>query len=126
MLWNSSCNLLIVNTKKESNSPADEEYALETFKDRLQERFKNDLIEIKIFGSKARGDFRADSDIDILITLKNSNWRRTDVVYEIASDILLETGIYISPKVFSEDMLKKNRDMNTTFIQNIIRDGVPI
>jgi predicted nucleotidyltransferase len=37
----------------------------------LKERFGDDLISIAVYGSVARGDYRNDSDIDLLIIARN-------------------------------------------------------
>jgi predicted nucleotidyltransferase len=36
----------------------------------LKEKLGNDIITIRLFGSKVRGDFGKDSDIDIFILIK--------------------------------------------------------
>ena len=37
----------------------------------LKEKFGDDLISIAVYGSIARGDYRNDSDIDLLIIARN-------------------------------------------------------
>lgn len=37
----------------------------------MKEEFKDDLISVVLYGSVARGDNRNDSDVDLLIIIKN-------------------------------------------------------
>ena len=66
-----------------------EEQALEKFKMWLKEVLSADLLEVRLFGSKARGDARKDSDIDVLVVISSDDWRVCDAVYSIVTDILL-------------------------------------
>ena len=53
-----------------------------------------------LFGSRARGDFRADSDADVAILLRGPQGAFLDTkldLADIAYDVLLETGIRIQP-----------------------------
>ncbi len=105
---------------------AQEKAALKEFKAKLQEVLGAKLIELRLFGSKARGDDRADSDIDVLVIVGSDDWRISDVVYGVATDILLQTDISISPKVISENLLKQLQKEDTFFLRNISRDAIAI
>jgi len=72
-----------------------------------------------LFGSKARGDDRPDSDIDVLVIVTTDDWRICDVVYGITTDILLQTDISISPKVISKKFLEQLQKEDTFFLRNI-------
>jgi len=49
-----------------------------------------------------------------------------DVIYGIATDVLLETEVCISPKVINRKEYNRLYNMETPFIKNIIREGVTI
>ncbi|MCH9021676.1 MAG: nucleotidyltransferase domain-containing protein [Planctomycetes bacterium] len=103
-----------------------EQTALSQFKDALHERFKDDLIDVTLYGSKARGDDRKDSDLDVLVVLAPDNWRLSDVVCSIATDILLDWEVDISPKVISRKIYLNLQKQESSFIRNVIRDGIPL
>ena len=50
-----------------------EKQALKEFKNQLIKKFGSNLVILKLFGSKARGDFHKESDIDVLVIIKNLN-----------------------------------------------------
>ena len=46
-----------------------EKKVIKSFVKELKEKLGNEIITIRLFGSKVRGDFEKDSDIDILAML---------------------------------------------------------
>lgn len=69
------------------------------------------LSKIILFGSYARGDFHAESDIDYLIVLKEDNvssFTESKYVSPLTSDYHLETGIPITSVVVAENQLLKS------------------
>ena len=78
-----------------------------------------------LYGSEARGDARADSDVDVLILLDGDkrDLRREAAVSGALYDIELATGVIISPMI----MLRKqweNRPFKTPFYVNVMNEGV--
>ncbi len=99
---------------------------LKKFKSALNKEIGKNMFEIKLFGSKARGDSKKDSDIDILVITSSDDWRLSDIVYDIATDILLEDEICISPKVISKSIYDNLNHIKTPFIKNIEKDAIAI
>jgi len=103
-----------------------EKLALRKFKMRIEEVLSDNLVEMKLFGSRARGDARKDSDIDVLVIISSGDWRMCDVVYGIATDILLETNVCISPKVINRKEYNHLYNIGTPFIKHVVREGITI
>lgn len=99
---------------------------LERFRDALVNSLHDDAVEVRLFGSKARGDDRKDSDLDVLAVVSSDDWHVCDKVYQIATNLLLETDVCISPKVISRRQFLRLRKEETPFIQNVMREGMAV
>ena len=81
------------------------------------------IIQIILFGSVARGDDREESDIDILIITSDCD-ELSDEINSIAVDFILKKDEFISPFVMSEEHFKKTIDY--PFLTNVLKEGVVI
>ena len=103
-----------------------EEKAVRAFISAIKEKLQDQLIEAKIFGSKIRGDYSQDSDIDILIVLDKRNKVLIDILYEQLLDIELEYDSKISLTIFSQAEYQQNLNAHTPFMESIINEGVTL
>lgn len=90
---------------------------------KIREKFE--VVSFTLFGSKARGDFREYSDIDILILLKDSvDFYVRDELMDIASDFMISDLIDINTVTFNYKDWNESYDFGLK--KNIEKDGVPI
>ena len=76
------------------------------FSQELRRILGDRLTKIIIYGSYARGDFRENSDIDIMILVKMSDEEIRLVkndIYDLAFEFEINTGIEFSPVIKNED-----------------------
>lgn len=106
--------------------PKRPEIILKEFKISLKRLLGDDLKEVRLFGSWARGDFRKDSDIDVVVIVYSQGWQACNAVYDIATDMLLKYGVCISPKVISERQYNHLCDIENYFIKNVVREGITV
>jgi predicted nucleotidyltransferase len=100
--------------------------ALEKFKRLLNEQLPGIVEEVILFGSKARGDDRPDSDIDILVIISKGDWHMQGVACGVATSILLEDEVIVSPKVINREQYNKMMERETFFIRNVTHEGVTV
>ncbi len=98
---------------------------LEKVKTFLQTTYHDNLDKVILFGSRARGDYRADSDIDILIVLKEPfNYsQEVEKTSIFISEVSLEFDLVIS-RVFAE--AKEFNLKNTPFFMNVRKEGITL
>lgn len=87
-----------------------------------------DMAGAILYGSRARGTHRVDSDADVAVLLNGEHQRvlpTTLAMADAAYDVLLETGINISPlPVWLDEWEHPELYSNPALLQNIAREGV--
>lgn len=86
------------------------------------------LCNFILYGSCARGDFRRDSDVDIMILAdvypeEVSNF--ADKVYDVTYDFEMEHELEINPSLQSVEVFEKWKN-TYPFFMNIAKDGIEI
>lgn len=104
----------------------DTERALRRFLALIATRF--DVAGAILYGSRARGTQRPDSDADLAVLLKGRPQRALPVTLEMADpafDLLLETEINIAPlPVWTEQWEHPQTHSNPALLHNIAREGI--
>jgi len=103
-----------------------EQKAVERFAATLRERWGSEIIEIHLFGSKARGDAGPESDVDLLVVTQRNDWKLKDEIGRVATKILLTEGIYLSIKVLGEALYQRLVSLEAPFVRNVLREGVAV
>ena len=75
------------NTGEELLNPSDE-LKIKYFSDNLRSRLGDDLRQLILFGSRARGDSREGSDYDFVVILREKNRRMVERVRDTEVDFL--------------------------------------
>jgi predicted nucleotidyltransferase len=96
----------------------------------LRARYGDRLKGLILFGSRARGDHRPDSDADLAVVLEGPIERPFAIKSEIiddAYDIFLDTGIDIQPwPIDAASLRRPESHRNPRLIRAILRDGIEL
>lgn len=105
---------------------SDTEGAVRRFLALIESRY--DMAGAIVYGSRARGTHRPDSDADVAVLLRGEHQNlRTAVqdMADVAFDVLLETGILVSPlPIWLDEWERPENHSNPSLLQNISREGV--
>ena len=93
---------------------------------RILEEFDGQLVTAVLFGSRARGDAEPDSDMDVLVVLPGVDLETRREVHNLAADVWLEYGIYLSVRIRSLAQWHRLGELQTQLYRNICRDGIDI
>ena len=83
-----------------------------------------DPDKIIVFGSRARGDHRADSDIDILVIKESSEprYRRSGPLYGALANLPRAVDVDIS--VYTPAEVNDWREVRQAFVTTAVREGI--
>jgi predicted nucleotidyltransferase len=103
-----------------------EKLALQEYLQRLREVFGRDVLSIKLYGSKARGDHDADSDLDLLVRVGQDNRQAYANMYLIASDIELKYDLILGMMLVGPTHYDLMRRLGEPLYGNVQREGVEL
>lgn len=99
--------------------------AVDELKKRLHDHYGERLSRFLVFGSRARGDYSPESDIDILITFNGVTDRRTkNEVLKICYTVELDYEVLFNLFVYSEEEIKNTIIGSTPLMESIFREGI--
>ncbi|MFO7459527.1 MAG: nucleotidyltransferase domain-containing protein [Desulfatiglandales bacterium] len=102
-----------------------EEMAIEVVARTLKSQFP--VEEIILFGSKARGDHDAFSDIDLLlVTTKPLHWKEEKAIVEVLFEIGMTHDVIFTPLFVSNEEWKGGLFTQFPIYSEILRDGAVI
>lgn len=88
------------------------------------------VAEAWLYGSRARGDARDDSDVDLAIVLPDSTRSKSDIALEFAADeweVLTQTGRLVSGwPIWASEWRDPTKHRNEFFVRNIQREGIAV
>lgn len=84
----------------------------------IQEKF-NDFHGCYLYGSRARGDYHKNSDIDVVAILDNIDRDKELEIYGIVSDLIYKYDYFISLMIYTPETLKRNR----VFYDEVVKKG---
>ncbi len=112
--------------KKIKNLTSIEDSALKEFVRKTNESFKKRVKQFIFYGSKLRGDFDEESDIDILVVLDSVSDFEREQIWSIANDIIIEYGILISPRVIDEQEIVAKQRYGVLFYDEVEKNGIKL
>lgn len=102
--------------------------AVLAFREKLADRF--DIVQLILFGSRARSDYHEESDADVAVILRGQPGDFVETKLAMASlafDVLLETGILIQAlPVWENEWSNPAGYSNPALLQNVAREGILI
>lgn len=108
------------------NLTHDEQAWLDSYRKALAEEFPNVVEEIVIFGSKARGTAKPDSDLDVLVVIREGDRRLKNAVRRPGYMLSIGTDAVPSMIVLTREEWKLLEKRRAPFWQTVTRDGVVV
>ena len=105
--------------------PEEQEW-LAQFRETLAARFAGVVVNMVLYGSKARGDAREDSDIDVLLVVRNAAAHLKRPLRHVAHDLAATSYALPSIAAYTEAEWAELGRLRSPFRAAVERDGVPL
>ena len=115
-----------VKPKSQSGLTVKERQVALEFVNKLRQRFNGQLLIAFLFGSRARGEANADSDMDVLLVMPSASPEVGKAVRYLAVECWLEHDIYLSTRIWSDAHWRKQGELRTLLYRNIQRDSIDL
>ena len=99
----------------------------------IAEHFKRLLVErglpvrrFVVFGSRARGDAEADSDLDVLVVMAQRDMAILDAIEECAWEAEFEPGLVIQPVVMTTDEVEHGPQKSSLLMLAVEQEGIAV
>ena len=100
--------------------------AVRAYVDALEQRYGGQLVDAFLFGSKARGESHADSDIDVLVILEHATTDDLSEARGLAFDIWLTYEVFLSIRAMSHEQWQALAALQSLFYRNALHDAIPL
>ena len=110
-----------------SHLTPNERAGLAAFINHLHQDYGANLLRVILFGSKARGDFDDQSDLDVLVVVRMSGedyWQHWHRIVDMAWEVELAYGLVISSIIKNAPDYTKMCEHRSLLARTIERDGI--
>lgn len=103
-----------------------EREAIAEYLAQLQRRFPERILAVTLFGSQARGESEAESDIDlwVLVDVESDEFRNQ--LWRLAFDVSLEFNVVLSPHVFGQTRWAEIQRLCLPLYRAIMAEGISL
>lgn len=105
----------------------EEQKTLDQLAQMLRRDYGSVVADIRLFGSKARGDVTSDSDLDVLVLVREPlDWATKGAIGDRVTDLDIDNGTVTSLLFFSTDQWERRANRVTGLYRNVAREGVAL
>ena len=97
---------------------------VERFKELVSKKVK--IHELKVFGSRARGDANPESDLDVLVVVEQLDHTIERYISDCAWEAGFPEDVIVMPVAISLDTLRNRPIRESVFIKNVYREGIAV
>lgn len=103
-----------------------ERAAIDAFVTEARRRLGRELFEVRLFGSRARGEGDEDSDIDLALIVSHEGAGLRGGLLDLAFDLGLQYPVRLAPFVVERSRLELLRQRERRLALDIDREAIPV
>lgn len=84
------------------------------------------LVDFRVFGSRARGDADEDSDMDVFVAVESLTPELKEGIHQITWEVGFKHFLVISPLIVSRHEVENTALRSSSIIRSINREGVSV
>jgi len=104
----------------------DEKKWLDQYRSQLHRLYPGLIQDLVVFGSKARGDPRQDSDLDLMVIIRDGNKAIKKDIAFLAYDLAAGTEAVPSILVYTEAEKDQRLQQEISFMDSVQREGISV
>ena len=106
----------------------DVEELVQRFRNELGIALGRNLEQVILYGSRARGDEEPDSDLDILVVLRDSSQGDREEIHRIAYRLMWDREFHplITLNIIDHEHYLLLSEAESSYLGNILREGIPL
>ncbi len=103
-----------------------EKAALTEYLESLRKLYRSEVLSVRLYGSKARGDGHEDSDVDLFVRVRQDDRQAYSGMYQIGSRIELEYDLILGMMLVGPSHYGLMRRLGEPLYRNVQREGVEL
>jgi hypothetical protein len=104
----------------------DEQAWLDVYRHDLVERYPDTIHQMVIYGSKARGDSHPDSDLDVLLIVRNEAGALRRSLRRLGYDLAVAFNAVPSILAYTQEEWERRKQSGSPFREAVERDAVSV
>ena len=84
------------------------------------------ILDIRVFGSRARGDAHEYSDMDVFLEVPALTKELKERIFEVTWEVGVENSIVISVLIFTRDEIENSPLRAASIVENILTEGIKV
>lgn len=103
-----------------------EKAALKELKENLNSFLDERLVRFVLYGSRARGDYDSQSDIDVAIIVRGLTRDLKNQILDVVAEVEFKHLVPLSAFVLSEDEFERLKKLERRIALDIEKEGIPL